>query len=66
MSLSGLDCSTIYDDCRAIVSHCSYSTARHILVTPGYRYIAIVVLGLGRSYFQVLVRNPTFEPIVPG
>jgi hypothetical protein len=58
MSLADLDCSTIYDDGRAIVSHCSHHTARHILVTPGYRYIAIVMLGLGRRYFQGTRQKP--------
>jgi hypothetical protein len=57
MSLADLDCSTIYDDGRAIVSYCGHHTARHILVTSRYRYIAIVMLGLGLRYFQVLVRS---------
>ena len=57
MSLADLDCSTIYDDGWAIVSYCSHHTSWQILVTSRYRYIAIVMLGLGSKYFQVLVRS---------
>ena len=66
MSLADLDSSTIYDDCRPIVSHCSDRTARHILVTPGYRYIAIVMLGLGKRYFQVFVKSLTLDSSYQG
>ena len=68
MSRADLYCSTVYDDGWTIVSHCSHHTARHILVTPGYRYVAIVMLGLGRMYFQAHVRSLTLlvGPIIPG
>ena len=46
MPLANLYRPAIDDDRRAVVPRRGHRTARHILVTPGQRYVTIIVLGL--------------------